>query len=289
VPDPQPEKPSVSPEKGIELLRQQQERFKDISDSDEYGNWLKLTRLCMEKAFGKNHPNVEEFRNRSDIAYGEFRAQMDIIPHIIRNDPGFRPYLRDEEGRHQRRQAQLIQGYLEELQMEIDTRLTLVQTDPVAEKTTVAASKKVFIVHGHNGELKEATARLVSQLNLEPVILHERARQGRAIIENFSIHAKESSFAIVLLTADDVGSLGKVEQHAALQPRARQNVVFEMGFFFGLLGRGKVFAVYDVGVEMPSDLDGILYVPYDAPSGKWRWDVAKELQAAGYDVDLNKL
>jgi predicted nucleotide-binding protein len=58
--------------------------------------------------------------------------------------------------------------------------------------------------------------------------------------------------------------------------------------FFGWLGQGRVCAVYETGVEMPSDLGGILYVPYDVP-GKWRWDVAKEMRAAGYDVDLNRL
>jgi predicted nucleotide-binding protein len=93
----------------------------------------------------------------------------------------------------------------------------------------------------------------------------------------------------VLLTSEDVGSLGSVEQHAELQARARQNVVFEMGFFFGLLGQRRVCAIYDAGVETPSDLGGILYVPYDVPSGKWRYDVAKEIRAAGYDVDLNRL
>ena len=61
-----------------------------------------------------------------------------------------------------------------------------------------------------------------------------------------------------------------------------------MGFFFGLLGRGRVCAVYEAGVEMPSDLRGILNVAYDVPR-KWRWDVAKEIQAAGYEVDLNNL
>jgi predicted nucleotide-binding protein len=160
--------------------------------------------------------------------------------------------------------------------------------DTVANKVTLTPSKKVFIVHGHNGELKEATARLVSQLNLEPVILHEQAKRGRPIIENFSIHAKESGFAIVLLTADDVGSAGTISDHQTLQKRARQNVVFEMGFFFSLLGPGRVCAIYDAGVEMPSNLGGILYVQYDAP-GKWKLDVAKEIKAAGYDVDFNKL
>jgi predicted nucleotide-binding protein len=232
VADLQPEKPSVSPEKGIELLVKQIERWNEASaslihpDHGEYDKWLRVTRLCIEKAFGKDHPHLEEFRNVRISRSSEL--------------------------------AQLIREYVGELQIEIETEPPLVLSDLVAEGVTPTPSKKIFLVHGHDGELKEATARLVSKLNLEPVILHEQARQGRPIIENFSIHAKESGFAIVLLTADDIGSLGSVEQHAALQPRARQNVVFEMGFFFGLLGQGRVCAIYDVGVEMPSDLGGIL-------------------------------
>jgi predicted nucleotide-binding protein len=130
---------------------------------------------------------------------------------------------------------------------------------------------------------------LVSQLELEPVILHEQPSEGRTIIENFSVHAKEAGFALVLLTADDLGREKGVKRSPPLQPRARQNVVFEMGFFFGSLERGRVCAIHEVGVGIPSDLDGILYVPYDASSGKWRYDVAKELRNAGYDIDLNLL
>ena len=72
------------------------------------------------------------------------------------------------------------------------------------------------------------------------------------------------------------------------QPRARQNVVFELGFFFGLLGRGRVCAVYETGVELPPDLYGLAYVEYDS-AGRWRHAVAKEIHAAGIEVDFSKL
>jgi hypothetical protein len=173
VADLQPEKPSVSPEKGFKLLAQQLVRFNDIPDyTQEYGKWSKLTWLCMEKAFGKNHPNVAEFRNRSDENLDEFRTRLDAVPELIKRSDIFNDLMREEKDRLRHRQALLIQGYEEELRLEIDTRPPLVPPAPVAEKVTVAPSKKVFIVHGHDGELKEATARLVSRLNLEPVILH---------------------------------------------------------------------------------------------------------------------
>lgn len=148
-------------------------------------------------------------------------------------------------------------------------------------------SKNVFIVHGHNEGLKDATAYLVKKLGLEPVILHEQENSGRTIIEKFDDYAKGVGFAIVLLSADDEGR-AKDAGSLQPQPRARQNVIFEMGFFFGHLGRMHVCAVRDTGVEKPSDIDGILYIPYDTV-GKWKHDVAKELKAAGYDVDLSKV
>lgn len=148
-------------------------------------------------------------------------------------------------------------------------------------------SKKVFIVHGHDSELKESTAHLVSRLGLEPIILHREANKGRTIIEKFTDHADQAGFAIVLLTPDDEGRSREIPPRP-LQPRARQNVVLEMGFFFAKLGRGRVCAILKPGVERPSDIDGILYVEHD-PAGKWQHDVAKEIKEAGYVVNLEKI
>jgi predicted nucleotide-binding protein len=148
-------------------------------------------------------------------------------------------------------------------------------------------SKKVFIVHGHDSELKESTAHLVSRLGLEPIILHREANKGRTIIEKFTDHADQAGFAIVLLTPDDEGRSREMPLRE-LQPRARQNVVLEMGFFFGKLGRGRVCAILKPGVERPSDTDGILYVEHD-PAGRWQFDVAKEIKEAGYVVNFEKI
>jgi len=79
-----------------------------------------------------------------------------------------------------------------------------------------------------------------------------------------------------------------VSTHEPLQPRTRQNVVFELGFFFGLLGRGRVCAVYETGVELPSDLNGLGRVEYDS-AGRWKHDVAKEINAAEIPVDFSKV
>ena len=142
-------------------------------------------------------------------------------------------------------------------------------------------SNKIFIVHGHNNEIKLAVARLVSQLGLIPIILHEQPNKGRTIIEKFEKLSEDVSFAIVLLSADDIMHDGKY--------RARQNVILELGYFIAKLGRENVVALYDTSteVEIPSDITGVLYEPYDNPNGVWRFEIIQELKAAGFDVDAN--
>jgi predicted nucleotide-binding protein len=90
----------------------------------------------------------------------------------------------------------------------------------------------------------------------------------------------------VFSPADDEGRSRESSDPPKL--RARQNVVFELGFFFGSLGRGRVCAVYENGVDLPSDLHGVLYVECDQ-GGSWKYAVAKEIKAAGYEVDLNQV
>lgn len=150
---------------------------------------------------------------------------------------------------------------------------------------TSFSGKNIFIVHGHNEATKESVARFVEKIGLTAIILHEQPNAGRTIIEKFEDHS-DVGFAIVLLTPDDIGaSQDKKDQ---TQPRARQNVILELGYFMGKLGRGRVCALYKEGVEIPSDYQGVLYIPMDS-GGAWRMALAKEIKNAGIEVDLNKL
>lgn len=144
---------------------------------------------------------------------------------------------------------------------------------------------EIFIVHGHDGEAKESAARLVEKLGLHAIILHEQPNAGRTIIEKFEDHSNVG-FAVVLLTPDDIGC--PQDKQSETKPRARQNVILELGYFMGKLGRGRVCALYKEGVEIPSDYRGVLYIPMDS-AGAWRMALAKEIKNAGIDVNLNKL
>ena len=152
--------------------------------------------------------------------------------------------------------------------------------------TDVVKNKKVFIVHGHDNELKEATARLVEKIGLEAVILHEQPKGGKTIIGKLEEQADRVGYAIILYTPCDEGREKGSEDS---KPRARQNVVFEHGLFIGKLGSERVCVLRKGEVEKPSDDQGILYIEVKDGSNDWKYQVAKELKKAGYDVDLNKI
>lgn len=144
----------------------------------------------------------------------------------------------------------------------------------------------VFLVHGHDIALREMSARLIEKLGLEAIILSEQTSRGATIIEKLERHSNVR-FAVVLMTADDVGA-AKSARDSGLQARARQNVVLELGYFIGKVGRQNVCVLYESGVELPSDYYGVVFIPID-DHGTWRYTLGKELRQAGLNVDLNKL
>lgn len=149
------------------------------------------------------------------------------------------------------------------------------------------APMNVFIVHGSDEATKHEVARLVERLGCEPIILAEQISGGKTLIDKFEHYASSAGFAIVLLTPDDVGGPSGTTP-GGLKPRARQNVVFELGYFDAKLGRAHVCALYVRGVELPSDFEGVVYVEKDH-AGAWKTTVAKEIQQVWPGVDLNKI
>lgn len=171
----------------------------------------------------------------------------------------------------------------------IPAGIEVLEAQPAAQQTNNMEAeidkRKVFVVHGHDDGAKEAVARFLKNLDLEPVILHEQPNAGKTIIEKFE-HYSNVGFAVVLLTPDDAGAV-KGSKYKPVS-RARQNVVFELGYFFAKLKREKVCALYKEGVELPSDMHGVLYTLMDE-RGAWRTELAKEMKHAGLTVDMNKI
>lgn len=151
----------------------------------------------------------------------------------------------------------------------------------VQPKLIVPLTNKIFIVHGHDGEARETLARFLEKIGFDPIILHEQANRGRTIIEKVEANS-DVSFAVILLTPDDEGCV----KGGAPEPRARQNVLLELGYFIGRLRRENVCALMRGRVEIPSDFAGVVWTDMDAGNG-WKQALGKELQAAGHHIDWN--
>ena len=146
-------------------------------------------------------------------------------------------------------------------------------------------TNSVFLVHGHDEGAKHSVARFLEQLGVTPVILQEQINRGMTVIEKFEDFASRAGFAVVLITPDDFGfAVGKDEEKKF---RPRQNVVLELGYFAARLGRSKTFVLVKGEIEMPSDVLALVYEPMDKNNG-WKMLLAKELQSAGFSIDLNK-
>lgn len=144
---------------------------------------------------------------------------------------------------------------------------------------------EVFIVHGHNEEAKAKTARFITKLGFNPIILHEQVSSSKTVIEKIEKYT-DVGFGIILYTPCDIGA--KNVEKPNYQNRARQNVVFEHGFLIGKIGRENVCALVKSEVETPNDISGVVYVKMDNDDA-WQIKIAKEMRNSGYDVDLNKL
>jgi predicted nucleotide-binding protein len=147
-------------------------------------------------------------------------------------------------------------------------------------------SKRVFVVHGHDSLSKLEVTRFLENLGLKAIVLHEQPNEGRTIIEKFEHNAETVEFAVVLLTPDDSGfPANKPDEKRA---RARQNVVLELGYFCGALGRNRVCVLHKGDIEIPSDYLGVVYTPLD-DSGAWKMNLAKELKRASFKIDMNRV
>jgi predicted nucleotide-binding protein len=159
---------------------------------------------------------------------------------------------------------------------------------PVLETKPLMDNRKVFVIHGRDGAMKETVARYLERIGLEPIILHEQPNVGRTLFTKFLEVAGETTFAVALLHPDDLGNVASDARIGKLNPRARQNVILEMGFFIGKLGPHRVVALVNGSVEKPSDFEGVVYVAY-GDGLAWRTDLARELAAAKVPFDPGKV
>lgn len=230
----------------------------------------KRAEMLVKKVFGEKTEYVQKLNS---ISYS---------PYVVTSGMDRSVYQRSfSSGKDEL--INLINTMLEDLSL---TDLLVQTNENLNSQKTL--SENIFIVHGHNEEMKQSLARFIEKINYNPIILHEQPNKGRTIIEKFSDYS-DVSFAIILLSGDDI-AYNKNDKADNAKLRARQNVILELGFFLGKIGRENVVVIHeDINeIEIPSDYAGILYVPYDK-NGNWKLSIAKELKAVGYKIDGNKL
>ena len=250
------------------------ERFKKIYDdidvliehrvrssSQEFISWKTRAERFLRTYYGENSKEVVDFGNThfSLMIYTFNETASDYIEAcksgLVKSKAVF-------------------EVYLEELKENDVT-----QADKNTQNNNISKSK-VFVVHGHDEALKQEVARLIEKQGLETIILSEQANHGKTIIEKFEENTDVGA-AICLFTGDDYGKAkDTVDNHL----RARQNVVFEAGYFMGKLGRENVILIANSEIEIPSDLQGVVYTN----DKSWRIDVLKELREIGYTIDFNR-
>ena len=157
----------------------------------------------------------------------------------------------------------------------------------VDKRKAIVRSNEVFIVHGHDLSMRDTVESFLKGIGLEPVILANQSNEGRTLIEKFEQRTLKIDYAVVLLS--DQEDVGRAKTETALQPRARQNVILELGYFIGKLGRSRVCVLKKGTVEPPSDIHGFVSIDYEQTSSDWQKRLVVELQAAGYSVEGSKI
>jgi predicted nucleotide-binding protein len=242
-----------------------------------------------------NDPGIQEIqaRTRSTLAaiFGEGSpaymrlgpaAKLDATQYVLRLDGRRAPPqdIRDGVERGKKRAIALLRGEADSIRENLKYAADVAADPKSVRSATTPTNNQIFIVHGRDNLAETEVANVVERAGLVAVILHRQPNEGRTIIEKFEDHGGAASFAIIVLTPDD---LGGIDAHH-LQPRARQNVIGEMFWFAGKLGRDRVCALMKDTIELPSDFAGVGYTEMD-DRGAWKSKLLRELSAAGFKVN----
>ncbi|MFV8250460.1 TIR domain-containing protein [Bdellovibrio bacteriovorus] len=265
--------PAVAPAQGIRLLQQQIEKAKALRQtnvsSSEYEAWRTTLHEVTRIALGTPHETGEAIVSAGSCYSGIFGGSSE-----------------SEKMDERKKNLEAIVLYLESAIEQLNLKIT----DHSPEKPEVIEQfnlSSAFIVHGHADAIREKVARFLKDVEVKPVILSEADSAGLTVIEKLEREASQVGYAIVLLTGDDVGCT-KDSAPVGLHPRARQNVILELGYFIAKLGRSRVCLLFEKGIELPSDVAGVVYIEID-PADAWKLRVGKEMRAVGFSIDMNKI
>ena len=158
----------------------------------------------------------------------------------------------------------------------------------IIEDVNLSESRKIFVVYGHDEIARTQLEALLRRWDLEPIILDQQASAGQTIIEKLEDYGEDVGYAIVLATPDDDG---KAKSETKYKSRVRQNVVLELGMFLAHLGRNKVAILLkeSADFEKPSDIQGLIYIPFQNKVDEVSISLIRELTRQGYKIDTSRI
>jgi len=255
----------------LKRLKAEIENLKNVGlNSTQFYEWKMNVKVELARIFGDSSGHLLRF------AQIKFTVDPDNLSFYSRSKPEAKARYAYQKGINESR----------ELLDETIIYISKYGSENMSEEKicdSKVMKRKVFIIHGHDDALRAMVARVIERQGLEAIILHEQSNSGRTIIEKFEEYANSCDFAIALFTPDDLDS----DSNNQDKFRARQNVLFELGFFYGKLGRKHTCVVKKGKIEIPSDLHGIVYV--DSNSDDWRYQLVEELKATGFDVSKDRI
>ncbi|MFI5221309.1 MAG: TIR domain-containing protein [Bacteroidia bacterium] len=248
--------------KGKDLQNRQVTAFPQLEElQKDFATWDDFNEELLRRSFNKTDNEYFTDYNRCTQWLG-----LDDVMH--RRDTSSGEYKLNHEKKKINSAVINLERLVEKLPL-IDEDENI-QSYTTTDKTF---TNKCFVVHGHDEARKYEIARFIeNDLRKRTIILHEQPNKGRTIIEKFEDYSKVD-FAVALWTADDEG---KSKTETDSKDRARQNVIFETGFFIGAIGRQNVIVLFEDGVEIPSDYSGVIFIRL---AGNWKDDLRKEVDA----------
>lgn len=253
----------VEPESAIKMLESCIESLETCSSDDRaLIEWHEKTAEVLESIFLKNGENY--LLEHSGFVFDHWQS----------------PTALESANRH--RAVGLLRHVIKRLSASVN------KTANTARMTeTTNNLSEVFIVHGHDEAVREKIETVITKLGLVPIVLNKKANSGLTIAEKLEKLGKVG-FAVVAFTADDLGGTVAQVAESDFEERPRPNVLIELGYFWGKLGRERLCILNAMGDGVPSDLKGLGYTSLQN-GDVWKFELAKELRSAGYNVDVNKL
>jgi predicted nucleotide-binding protein len=242
----------------VKNLKQNMVRYDDVLAETVQSN----IRTAVLEIFGENSPEYREHRYYR-IWHG---------PLII-TDTGYDRQEKFEAGIAQT--ITMLKGLVSRLEEKRDDITPDSSAVPLAKEQILDSNRNVFIVHGQDEvNLPKLERLLHERWNLIPIVLREEPGKGRTLIEKFEQVALMAIYAFAIFTPDD-----QIEMSGGKYAQARPNAVFELGWFYGKLGRDRVCILFKSGTKIHSDLDGISRIEFNIDVTEKLAQIEKELKA----------